>query len=272
VGELQALPSHPTSIVLTLLPPAPRPAPPRPTPPHLTPGDRKSGGTHILYDPTYSERGALLPVGRAPRAASSLDFTVPLLVKTPHALPMFRDEDGGGIGRKRGREPQKTVQGRRAGAARGARAHALSVPCLIERLGPSMPGVGPPIQTCAHVPCRLCGSTPHDRAVAYNPPPPQERAKALRPDLGPVGGAGRQGRIGTTGGTLLTQHLMRQRGGLVGVEEEMDPREAILRHAGKEDDISRLTAAYAKTQPKPIYAEPSDDEDGEDGGGDEGKA
>lgn len=62
---------------------------------------------------------------------------------------------------------------------------------------------------------------------------------------------------------------MRQKGGLVGVDEEMDPREAILRHAGKEDEISRLTAAYAQTQPKPIYAEASDDDDGgsEGGGG-----
>ena len=96
----------------------------------------------------------------------------------------------------------------------------------------------------------------------------QERAKALRPDPGPSAGAGRQGRIGTTGGTLLTQHLLRTRGGgLVGAAEEMDARESILRHAGKEDEISRLTAAYAKTQPAPIFAEPSEDEDDEEEGG-----
>ncbi|KAI8469749.1 MAG: WD40-repeat-containing domain protein [Monoraphidium minutum] len=166
-------------------------------------GDRKSGGTHVLYDPSLSERGALLPVARAPRAASALDF-VPLMIKTPHALPMFRDEDHGAHGRKRGRGPE----------------HA-------------------------------------------------ERSKALRPDMGPAGGAGRQGRIGTTGGTLLTQHLLRRGGGLVGVEEELDPRESILRHAGKEDVISHLTAAYEKTQPKPIFAEPSDDEDGDGEGGGE---
>lgn len=101
----------------------------------------------------------------------------------------------------------------------------------------------------------------------FSPRHPQERSKALRPNPGPVSGAGRQGRIGTTGGTLLTQHLLRQKGGLVGVEEEMDPREAILRHAGKEDEISRLTAAYQKTQPQPIFAEPSDEEEeGEEGG------
>lgn len=90
----------------------------------------------------------------------------------------------------------------------------------------------------------------------------------MRPDPGPAAGAGRQGRIGTTKKTLLTQHLLRKEGGLVGVDEEMDPRESILRHAGKEDEVSLLTKAYAKTQPKPIYAEPSDDED--EGGGEEG--
>lgn len=42
----------------------------------------------------------------------------------------------------------------------------------------------------------------------------------------------------------------------------MDPREALLRHADKTDDaISRLTAAYAKTQPTPVFAEPEPDED-----------
>ncbi|CAI5504775.1 unnamed protein product, partial [Closterium sp. Naga37s-1] len=53
-------------------------------------GDKKAGGTHILYDPTLSERGALVCVARAPRAA----------IRNPHALPMFRDEPS----RKRQRE------------------------------------------------------------------------------------------------------------------------------------------------------------------------
>lgn len=72
---------------------------------------------------------------------------------------------------------------------------------------------------------------------------------------------GRAGRIGNTGGTLLTQHLLKTRGKLVSVDTEMDPREAILRHEGKEDEISALTAAYAKTQPKPVFAQPDEDED-----------
>lgn len=76
-------------------------------------------------------------------------------------------------------------------------------------------------------------------------------------------GIGRAGRLGTTGGTLLTQHLLKKHGQLVSTDQEMDPREAILRHAEKEDEISRLTAAYAKTQPKPIFAEPEVDEEDE---------
>jgi WD repeat-containing protein 70 len=99
------------------------------------------------------------------------------------------------------------------------------------------------------------------------PPPRQERATALRPDPGPAAGAGRQGRIGTSQKTILTQHLLKQKGGLGAVADEIDPREAILRHGGKDDDFSLLTAAYRKTQPKPVFAEPSDDdEDGEEGG------
>jgi hypothetical protein len=49
----------------------------------------------------------------------------------------------------------------------------------------------------------------------------------------------------------------------VSVHEELDPREAILRHADKDDDISALTAAYRKTQPKPIFASPDEEEEEE---------
>lgn len=75
---------------------------------------------------------------------------------------------------------------------------------------------------------------------------------------------GRAGRIGATGGTLLTQHLLKTRGKLVSTDAEMDPRESILRHADKKDDaISMLTAAYSKTQPKPVFAEPEPEEEEE---------
>lgn len=92
----------------------------------------------------------------------------------------------------------------------------------------------------------------------------QDPLKSRKPDPGATAGMGRAGRIGNTGGTLLTQHLLKTRGKLQSTDAEMDPREAMLRHADTEDDISMLTAAYAKTQPKPLFAEPepgSEDED-----------
>lgn len=157
-------------------------------------GDKRGGAVRVLYDTTTSERGALLAVGRAPRAASAFDSGLPLVIKTPHALPMYREDTG----RKRSR--------------------------LKER---------------------------------------QDPIKTRKPDPGATAGMGRAGRIGNTGGTLLTQHLLKTRGKLQNVDSEMDPREAILRHANtKDDQISMLTAAYAKTQPKPVFAEPEpEDED-----------
>ncbi|GER24974.1 WD repeat-containing protein [Striga asiatica] len=65
-----------------------------------TVGDRHEGGTHILYDPTISERGALVCVARAPRKQSVDDFQAQPVIHNPHALPMFRDQPS----RKRQRE------------------------------------------------------------------------------------------------------------------------------------------------------------------------
>jgi hypothetical protein len=55
----------------------------------------------------------------------------------------------------------------------------------------------------------------------------------------------------------------------VAVEEEADAREMILRHAGKTAAFNRFTDAYAKTQPKPIFAQEEEEEEGEgeEGGG-----
>lgn len=90
----------------------------------------------------------------------------------------------------------------------------------------------------------------------------QDALKTRKPDPGATAGRGGGGRIGSTGGTLLTQHLLKTRGKLVSVDSEMDPREAILRHGDKKGDaVSLLTAAYAKTQPKPVFAEPEPEED-----------
>ncbi|XVF72102.1 hypothetical protein PTKIN_Ptkin12aG0094100 [Pterospermum kingtungense] len=65
-----------------------------------TAGDRSQGGTHVLYDPTLSERGALVCVARAPRKKSIDDFEAPPVIHNPHALPLFRDQPS----RKRQRE------------------------------------------------------------------------------------------------------------------------------------------------------------------------
>lgn len=65
-----------------------------------TAGDKHQGGTHILYDPTISERGALVCVARAPRKKSIDDFQLEPVIHNPHALPLFRDQPS----RKRQRE------------------------------------------------------------------------------------------------------------------------------------------------------------------------
>ncbi|XP_024973637.1 WD repeat-containing protein 70 [Cynara cardunculus var. scolymus] len=65
-----------------------------------TAGDKHQGGTHVLYDPTLSTRGALVCVARAPRKKSIDDFQAEPVIHNPHALPLFRDQPS----RKRQRE------------------------------------------------------------------------------------------------------------------------------------------------------------------------
>ncbi|KAL4433682.1 hypothetical protein ABPG75_000123 [Micractinium tetrahymenae] len=78
-------------------------------------------------------------------------------------------------------------------------------------------------------------------------------------------GAG--GQLGASGGTLLTQHVLKQQGGLVNPKDE-DARAMFLRHADKaSDEFERFTAAYRATQPQRIYQQEEDDEEGEEGGG-----
>jgi hypothetical protein len=59
----------------------------------------------VLYDTTYSRRGALLPVAKAPRVANPFDLGLSLVIKNPHALPMYREDPG----RKRGRDKSRNV-------------------------------------------------------------------------------------------------------------------------------------------------------------------
>lgn len=58
------------------------------------------GETHILYDPSISQRGALVCVGRASRKKSVDDYELQPVIHNPHALPLFRDAPS----RKRQRE------------------------------------------------------------------------------------------------------------------------------------------------------------------------
>lgn len=69
-----------------------------------TTGDKKAGGTHVLYDPAISEKGALVCVARAPRKKSVEDLEAKPVVHNPHALPLFRDAPS----RKRAREKARS--------------------------------------------------------------------------------------------------------------------------------------------------------------------
>ncbi|KAK3240584.1 hypothetical protein CYMTET_49585 [Cymbomonas tetramitiformis] len=55
-------------------------------------GDKKSGATHVLYDPAVSDKGALVCMARAPRARQEGDKSINVqeFIHNPHALPMYR--------------------------------------------------------------------------------------------------------------------------------------------------------------------------------------
>uniref|UniRef100_A0A7S3R0D4 Uncharacterized protein n=1 Tax=Dunaliella tertiolecta TaxID=3047 RepID=A0A7S3R0D4_DUNTE len=156
-------------------------------------GNRRAGSCQALYSTTFSERGVMLGAARAPRKPSEFDFQPPLIIKNPHALPMYKEETQ----KKRRRVEQA------------------------------------------------------------------EAAKARIPDVGTAAGVGKQGRIVPAGKTLLTQHLMKQRGELQD-PRSIDPREKLLSHAGKHDEFDRYLEAYKTTQPKPIYAQEEEEENEDD--------
>lgn len=112
-----------------------------------TAGDKSQGGAHVLYDPTLSERGALVCVARAPRKKSVDDFEINPVIHNPHALPLFRDQPS----RKRQREkilkdPMKSHKpelpmtgpgfGGRVGASKGSllTQYLLKVMCFFPHL------------------------------------------------------------------------------------------------------------------------------------------
>lgn len=81
--------------------------------------------------------------------------------------------------------------------------------------------------------------------------------KSRRPDLPITSGQG--GRVAASGSTL-SSFVIRNLGLSKRVDDEQDPREAILKYAKEaEENPFWVAPAYKKTQPTPIF---QDDEDG----------
>ena len=112
--------------------------------------------------------------------------------------------------------------------------------------------------------------TPHALPMFREPMPgrkgPGESERARRKDpVATKAPALEQGGKLRTGGTLLTQHIMKNND-MIGEKNwrTNDPREAILKHAdAAAADAWRTNGAYAKTQPTPIFAEPDPEEESE---------
>ncbi|XP_046450352.1 WD repeat-containing protein 70-like [Daphnia pulex] len=83
-----------------------------------------------------------------------------------------------------------------------------------------------------------------------------------QPDL-PIGNKGSGGRVATSGSTL-SSYIVRNLGIASRIEDEGNPREAILRHASAAAaNPYWVSPAYSKTQPKPIWAPENTDGDEE---------
>ena len=89
--------------------------------------------------------------------------------------------------------------------------------------------------------------------------------KSRRPEL-PVTGPGQGGRIASAGNTFAS-FIARNLGVRSKIDDSIDPREAILRHAKEAaENPYWVSPAYAATQPKPVFA-PENKEDDEDNDG-----
>jgi len=47
----------------------------------------------VFYSPTHSSRGAKLPIVKAAKKRAVDDYEIDRPILTPHALPMFKDEE-----------------------------------------------------------------------------------------------------------------------------------------------------------------------------------
>jgi len=81
----------------------------------------------------------------------------------------------------------------------------------------------------------------------------QDPRKARRPEL-PVTGPGRGGRVGASATQHMVQNLVRD------TTRDEDPREALLKYAGAQDD-PQWTSAWTINQPKPVFANVTEDDD-----------
>lgn len=67
------------------------------------------------------------------------------------------------------------------------------------------------------------------------------------------------GRVASSGGTL-SSYVIRNLGLSKRIEDDQDPREAILKYAKEaEEDPYWIAPAYSKTQPKAIYSSSGND-------------
>ena len=82
--------------------------------------------------------------------------------------------------------------------------------------------------------------------------------KSRRPDLPITSGQG--GRVASSGGTL-SSYVIRNLGLSKRIEDDQDPREAILKYAKvAEENPYWIAPAYKKTQPQTIFQ--TDEQDG----------
>jgi len=78
--------------------------------------------------------------------------------------------------------------------------------------------------------------------------------KSRRPEL-PVTGPGKGGRVGASATQHIVQNLVRD------TTRDEDPREALLKYAGLADSDPQWTGAWRQNQPKPVFANVSEDEE-----------
>ncbi|KAF4527001.1 hypothetical protein B566_EDAN001548 [Ephemera danica] len=86
--------------------------------------------------------------------------------------------------------------------------------------------------------------------------------KSHRPEL-PITAKGQGGRVAASGGTL-SSYVIRNLGLSKKIEDDQDPREAILRFAKEAaENPYWISPAYNKTQPKPIFQSQEEEEEDE---------